>query len=139
MAVPLTLTTEEILHQLQKLTQGLYYQSEADYPLEIVQYNATATNELSKEAILSLVGKTPAEPVEVVESASFFRPIIPVNSGGEKEVSSVNNSQTLQLFFEQYLRETKVYRIGRRTILALLLGKTASGNWIGVKTTIIET
>ncbi|QMU30541.1 nuclease A inhibitor family protein [Adhaeribacter radiodurans] len=139
MAAPATLTTEEVLSQLQILTQGLYYQSEADYPLEVVSFDATITNELTQEEILTLTGKTPGEPVEVMETSTFFRHFNQVNSTTNQEVSSATNAQALQFFLEQNVQNMKVYRMGKRTISALLVGKTATGNWIGLQTTIIET
>ncbi|MDQ3290711.1 MAG: nuclease A inhibitor family protein [Bacteroidota bacterium] len=139
MASPSSLTTEEILFQLHKLIQGLYYQSEADYPLEVVSIDGPPTNELTQETILNITGKTATEPIEVTESISFFRHLAQVNPGTEQKANAPTSPQALQNFLEQFLLDLKVYRIGRRTLTGLLVGKTANGSWLGIKTTIIET
>lgn len=47
--------------------------------------------------------------------------------------------QILQTFIEQNLSDVNVYRIGRREITAMALGKLPEGGCGGFKTILIET
>lgn len=136
---PAALSPEELLFKLRELTQGLYYPSEGDYPLEVVYYAAVSVNPITPEKVLSLTGNSLQEQVEVVELTYFFRNVIKPTHAATNLNDSTARFQALQTFLEQYLPDMKVYKIGKRTIDVYLLSKLPEEKLIGLKTTVIET
>lgn len=124
------MTNNAILQRLEELTNGLYYMSESDYPLEVVHYDKVESSALSE---------TKAK-VETIELAYFLRNMTkaaPEADDAAKQVAE--RYQTLQTFMEQHLGDVKVYRIGRREVVALAIGALPEGGYGGFKTTLIET
>ncbi len=68
-----SLSPAQVLQKLQELTQGLYYRSENDFPVEVVQYAHPAAKELTNEQVLALIQPLAQEPVEVKDLPAFFR------------------------------------------------------------------
>ena len=133
------LSSEEIVAKLEELTTGLYYQSESDYPVEVVHYNTVLPDPLTEEALVTLTGSTTEMPVEVTDLASFFRHVIKPDYTVSQANSAPPQMVALQIFCEQYLQDINVYQIGRRTLTALLLGRSSEGELLGLKTTIVQT
>jgi histidine triad (HIT) family protein len=133
------ISSEEIVIRLQELTTGLYYQSESDYPLEVVLYKTALPDTFTEKELVALTGQSTETPLEVADATSFFRMVtkpINVTSTADKSPAQITS---LQAFCEKHLQNMKVYRIGDRTLTALLLGKAGDGKLLGLKTTIIQT
>ena len=47
--------------------------------------------------------------------------------------------QRLLKLLKENLEDLKVYRIGERYIAVYIVGRTASGNWLGLSTQVLET
>jgi len=113
--------TDTVLEDLRRLTEGLLYLSETDAPLEVVRFSASSGSVPMAAEVATWTGKEGECAVETVELGTFSR------------------FQALQAYLEQHLREVRVYRIGHRRITALVVGKASSGEWVGVKTELVET
>ena len=109
-----SLSKEEVLQKLQEFTQSLLYLSESDYPVEVVQFNATPTDELTTDQVLALVHQPPGESVEIRDLHYFFRNVTKSTNPEEGLDSMANRFFTLEAFIEQHLRNVKVYRIGKK-------------------------
>ncbi|MFD3000414.1 nuclease A inhibitor family protein [Pontibacter toksunensis] len=134
------MTNEAILQKLQELTQGLYYISESDYPMEVVHFDDVEADNLSDEAISQLAGQPTDAKVETVDLAYFLRNMTRTEpEADEAEGQNAERFQALQALMEQQLSGVKVYRIGRREITALALGALPEGGYGGFKTILIET
>ena len=132
-----TLSEAQILAQLQALTQGLYYRSESDYPLEVVQYIVPVATELTITQARAFLQAPTSEPMEIKDLPYFFRP---VTKGGDADPESMpNRFRALAAFLEQQLEGLKVYRLGKYEIQTYVLGKLNPQTYIGLKTTVIET
>jgi len=136
-----SLPAAEVITKLQELTKGLFYLSEADYPVEVVHYPVPTPELLTEKDVLALTGSSGNQPVATTDVASFFRNVTVTNPQNlpAKAESASDVITSLRTFCEQHLQNTKVYLLGSRTILALLLGKTPEGQLLGLKTTIIQT
>ena len=126
------------LAQLQKLTEGLYFVSESDAPLEAVRYAAPA-GDLSDAALQKAVGEPATEKVETVELTQFLRNHT-ADDGVLGDVTLANKFKALQMYLKQELDGVQVYRVGSGPqVRAYALGRTAGGQLAGFKTVLTET
>ena len=126
------------LAQLQKLTEGLYFVSESDAPLEAVRYAAPA-GDLSDAALREAVGEPATEKVEIVELTQFLRNHT-ADDGVLGDVTLANKFKALQMYLKQELDGVQVYRVGSGPqVRAYVLGRTAGGQLAGFKTVLTET
>ncbi|PTX15022.1 nuclease A inhibitor-like protein [Pontibacter mucosus] len=128
--------TDAALKELRRLSEGLLYVSETDAPLEAVHFPASFGAAPTAREVAAWAGKEGT--VENMELGTFFRPMI-TNTETTEDRETAARFQSLQAYLEQHLDEVKVYRIGRRRITALVLGRADTGDWIGVKTEVVET
>ena len=132
------LPPEQVVQKLQELTQGLWYLSESDYPVEVVQFEVPFTNELTTDQVLTLVHQPPGEPVEISDLHYFFRNVTKFANPEEGLNSMANRFLTLEAFLGQHLQNVKVYRIGESEIQTYVLGRLNDDTYMGVKTTVIS-
>ena len=133
-----SLSPEQVLQKLQELTQGLFYRSESDYPVEVVQYAHPGAKELTSEQVLALIRPVAEEPVEVKDLSAFFRTVTRSPDGTSAGDSRAQRFQDLEDFLKQQLPDCQVYRVGKGEIQAYVLGKLNEQTCAGIKTTIIQ-
>jgi Nuclease A inhibitor-like protein len=127
------MNTEEIIDRLQQTTVDLLWVSESDYPFQIVVWS-------DKEINLMLFPDRPDEDTKVISLDDFFAPVLKVEDWYEaEELANVDRYKLLLETIRSNLTELKVFRIGSIEIDIYIVGKTPSGDVIGLKTTIIET
>lgn len=133
--------TAALLEGLRQHTQGLLYQSETDSPLEVVYYPAVSGGGAPAAAELTAwAGKPVQEKIETEALPHFFRNVTRETPDIEAETKQAAlRFQQLQEFLELHLQEVQVYRVGHRSITALILGRTQAGDMAGLKTSIVET
>lgn len=128
---------QAILEQLNELSSGLYFLSESEYPFEMVNFGSLPANSdvpsLLRQRLISM---SPDTKLEVEDLAYFFRNHTDADLVDEQ---TAQRFLQLQTFMMQHLQDIKVYRVGERRITVLILGKTASGDYAGLKTVVIET
>ena len=140
MSLPNTLSREELVKQLEELTKGLFYMSESDYPLEVVVLDRVENNIPIPTAILALTKQPSSTQVFEETLTYFFRNMTKDRANADEETrKQTERFRILQNFMEQHLQEVKVYRLGKREIIAYALGKTADNDYIGFKTIVVET
>ena len=130
------LTSEAIIKKLQELTQGLFYISESDYPLDVVCLKPEANGEMLEADILKLANKQTNTPIKKEEVSRFFRNMV------KEEVVGAENAirfLALKAFMEENLADLAIYKVGETEVEAFALGKLKSGELAGVKTIIIQT
>ena len=136
-ATAATTSADLAVAQLRQLTQGLYYVSESDAPLEVVSYPKPA--EVNKVSILQLAGLPPDTPYEEQDLLYFLRNHT-ADDGVLQDPALANRYKALQMFMKQELDDTVVYRLGSSPqIQAYALGQTAGGELAGFKTVLSET
>jgi hypothetical protein len=117
------------LDVLQKAVKGLRYTSETDAPLEAFVWGEERS--LTKKMILDLVGVEQNTAIETETLEDFFHAVPPEDKAKFDELA-----KTLQ----EQLSSIKVYKIGDEAEKqAYIVGKTAGGQWAGLKTTVVET
>jgi hypothetical protein len=127
---------EQILAELARAVKGLWYMSESDYPFETVRLEGTT--EPNPEALPRLAGADPNTLVETRELEDFFREGAAVRMSQEGAGEPASFAAVVQTLTEN-LKDIRVYRIGEINIPVYVLGRSASGSWLGVSTRVVET
>lgn len=128
---------EQIVEELKRASEGLLFMSEADYPLEVVRLDDGT--ELNQQ-LLALSGAAAGARVDTVSTDAFFRSAVsePEWKQGD-ELATARRYQTLVRLLKENLTEPRVYRVGEVNMAVFILGKSAEGNWLGLRTRVVET
>ncbi|HEY1015462.1 MAG TPA: nuclease A inhibitor family protein [Herpetosiphonaceae bacterium] len=128
----------KILQDLERLSEGLLFPNESDYPLEPFAWRSRKP--FSAEALVGECDYPEGTAVETVEVDYFFRNVIQDQEWHTPEESEkVRRFRELLAYLKAELTEIQVYRVGAISIDAYILGKTADGHVVGLKTTLVET
>ena len=131
------MTDEKLIEELREATRGLLVMSESDYPLEVFNWGAA---EPTPEFLRGLTGETADAQVETRAAADIFRVMVSEPEWKNAEqLSGARRFQKLARLLEQNLTELKAYRVGSINIPVYVVGRSASGNWLGVSTRVVET
>ena len=124
--------------QLETLTRGLLFVSEADHPFQVVRWPALP--ELDEQRLLQALGKPADSPVTRLTLEAFFARAVEDQSWhGPAERVTVQRYRKLLDFLATSLEQPRAFRVGAIEVAAYALGKTSDGYWLGVATTLIET
>lgn len=128
-----TTSIEQLLTLLRETASGLLYPSETDAPLTPYWWDNAAGSEPSPEALLRTEDRTPDTAVEETGAADFFAPVT------EGDGEDAARFRKLEEILKRDLTDLRGYRVGAVDIDVYLLGRHASGEWIGLKTHVVET
>lgn len=127
-----------LLEQLAQAAQGLWYLSESESPLE--PFSLPPGTALSSDAELLAATGHQGQTVEQVTLTHFFRNMVrPADDQDPAQQEIAHRFLALQTWLETNLQEVTVYRVGTTEVQAYVLGKTPAGDWLGLKTTLVET
>jgi hypothetical protein len=129
-----------ITNKLKKATDGLMFQSESDYPIELFYLEGNEKKSIARDDILN-VGKHPAKTlVKTMKLEDFFASAIQEQSWhGAEEKEIVNRFRELVHILKEDLSDVKVFKVGKVEIDVYVIGKIESGDFAGVKTKVVET
>ena len=131
-------TDEELLAELREAAAGLLFMSESDHPLEVVSWEGGAP--ITPERLRREAGKGEDAAVAEVTAAQFFRAATAEPDWkGEAELATARRYQALLRLLEENLTGLAAYRVGEIDITAYVLGRGAGGNWLGLRTRLVET
>jgi hypothetical protein len=129
---------EEIKAELKRLTDGLLFMSESDYPFEIFYREGNA--EISTKSLTELSGEPPDTPVEVMSLEDFLGASVSEPAWkGEEQLAIAKRYQALLRLLKENLEGAQVYRVGRINIAVYIIGRSRAGNWLGITTRVVET
>lgn len=124
--------------RLKSLTEGLSYQSESDYAVEPYAREAGKGAPSAEEFAKGREGEDAA--VRELDFDSFFRNYTAEQDWwGDEERAVAAKFQALVKFLKESLKDIKVFRVGGVDADVYVVGKTASGDFAGVKTKVVET
>lgn len=127
----------DIEKDLQKAIQGLLYPSETDASFEIVHWQDGEN--LDPKKVLQLSGHKPKDLVEIQSVEDFFKPLTDVQTWfGTEEKATAKKFGQLEAIIKQ-LKNPQVFKIGKIQIDIYVVGKSPTGDWVGVKTSAVET
>ncbi len=131
-------TDEQLVEELKQLTAGLLFMSESDYPFEVVSLKGSP--ELTDVYLRELAGADASAPVGNQSLDQFFRAAAAeADWKGAEELALAKRYQALVSWLKEHLDNPTVYRVGAVDIRVYILGRSPSGNWIGISTRAIET
>jgi hypothetical protein len=130
-------TTPEIIDLFKQATTDLLWSSESDYPFEIVTWDRGV--EMTPNALFSK-REDPAATIDTISLTDLFAPVLIVEDWYEAaELEQVNRYTDLLHAIESNLAEVQVFRVGEIEIAIYIVGKTPTGDIIGLKTHAVET
>jgi len=131
-AKPVHAMNQGALTALQDATKGLLYPSETDNPFELVSWGK-ADGDLTPPRVAVLVKAPAGTAVEEQSLADFFQYLTDDKAEHAKEFGQ------LQQVIGKQLTDTRVFKVGSVTIDVYIVGRTADGEWAGLKTQSVET
>ena len=129
----------QVLSELARAAEGLWYMSESDYPLEVFAWDASA--EVTPEYLRRAAGADADAGVEAREAPDFFDPARFVQQGpGGAALAGAAKAETLRRLLIEHLEGLRVYRVGRVNIPVFIVGRSRrTGSWVGLSTRVVET
>jgi hypothetical protein len=117
------------LDALKKASKGLLFPSESEAPLEPFTWKDGGA--LTHERLLELAGAEEGTAVEETELGSLLRTVPPEDKGKFDKLAKV---------LQEQLSGIKVYKVGDEAEREVyVVGKTRTGQWAGLKTSVVET
>ncbi len=127
----------ELINQLSQASEGLLWLSESDYPFETIYWKDVIDIEAKLREVTDC---SPDTPIEVRELESFFWRVTEDDDWDEEEDMLIcKRYRELVNLLQIHLRDIKVYRVGEIEVNCYILGRTKSGNIIGLSTISVET
>ncbi len=118
-----------VLTALRKASKGLRYTSETDAPLTPFLWEDSG--QLTDKHLRELAGVPEGANVEEESLDDFFYAVPPENKESFNRLAAVLKEQ---------LSGIKVCKVGDEAEKqAFIVGKTSTGHWAGLKTTVVET
>lgn len=121
------------LRTLEEAAAGLLFPSETDAPLVPIELSGVEGADLSAEGLLRAEGRAEGTKVEETTADDLFAPLIEAGDDDAKKYGRI-----LELLKAE-LSNLRVYRAGSTDIDVYVLGRHASGAWVGLKTKVVET
>ncbi len=130
-------TTAAIIDRLKQATTDLLWSSESDYPFEIVTWELGT--DLTPSDLFSNIYDTELA-IESVTLTDLFEPVLTIEDWYEQtELDLVDRYTNLLDSIGNNLGEAQVFRVGEVEIDIYIIGKTPTGDIVGLKTRSVET
>jgi hypothetical protein len=129
----------ELRRELERLTDGMTFTSESDFPLDVVIWRRPGGAPTAAR-LAFLTGAPDPDSARVMTVDDFFRSAarLPRASDAEEQ-AVVRRFQRLAEFLKRRLVGARAFRFGRSAIRAYVVGTASNGDWLGIATTMIET
>jgi hypothetical protein len=123
---------------LETLVAGLRVPSETDSPVEV--FTRPACSELSVQALLAEQRLGPDEKVDTETAETFFAPLVQQQPWfDEAERATAGRFRSLLEYLQSSFVELRVFRVGQAAQTVLIVGRCGAGDWIGLRTAVVET
>ena len=129
---------QRMIDAFSQASKGLIYISESD--AEVTPFFDGKVDAVTKEAVLNAAGKPPDTRIEEVDFDQFFARLSEIKEWYEdEEKERAGRFARLSEVLQGYLRELKVFRLGRVQIDIYVVGLDETDHLAGVKTQAVET
>lgn len=122
------MANDDLLQTLRAAADGLYYPSESDEPFEAFRWPGSA-GRTARAAVAARAGAD--VPLDEQSPAAFFDPLA--------ATADADRYRALRGALESAVRGLTVIRAGERRVAVHLIGRAPDGDWVGLRTTSIET
>jgi Nuclease A inhibitor-like protein len=119
----------DVAAAIQKASAGLEYPSESDTPFDLVRWDAEQ-GDPTPDSVSKFAGRA-KEKAKQVPVDEFFAALAETDDAAE--------FQKLEAVLTKNLSDLRVYRVGTPKVDIYILGKAASGAWLGLHTSSVET
>ena len=131
--------SEAVLSELAAAVDGLLYPSETDAPFDVVRWPGDGTP-IEIGRLRELSGHASGSPAEVISLDRLFEDLVtPQPWHGEAEKATLARYANLREAICRNLSDVRVFRIGEVRVDIYIIGVTAEGDWVGVRTMAVET
>ena len=128
----------DAMTRLAKATDGLWFSSEADYPLEPFVW--TDAEPFSPDALYKLTTLPPSTPVTKKDFDDFFAPMLDPASGDTPKASERRaRYRKLVRLLRQNFSDLAVYKLGTIEMPTFIVGRLPDGTVAGLRTTVVQT
>jgi hypothetical protein len=130
---------DELLErELNNAARGLTFMSESDYPVEVLRWDARVA--VTPDYLRALAGEDASAQVETKTVEEFFRASTSEPDWkGAAQIETARKYQALLRLLTERLTDLKAYRVGGVNAAVYVVGRSASGAWLGVATRVVET
>ena len=133
-------TDAELFKILSDASSGLLYQTELDYPFEVIIHGNTNKTAINKETILKLMKGSPEDAVEESDIDTFFStPTLDQDWHSPEDKKRVARFRNLVSSIKTNFKEIRVFKKGRIYIDVYITGRAPSGNIAVVSTKLMQT
>ena len=130
---------KNVVDALKRASRDLLFPSESEYPFEPVVWKGKG-EDLDPKALVREAGGKARTPVKEVDLDRFFRDVVLEKEWQDaEEKRDVARFRKLVATLKEHLRDIKVFRVGKIQVDVYIVGRTESGDWAGLKTTMVET
>jgi hypothetical protein len=130
---------DELVRDLERLTEGLLFMSESDFPLAVVFWRQPGGNPTARR-LAALTGEPHPDLAQLMTVDEFFANAATARPWYNAEEQAIaRRYAALVHYLKTRLTGARVFRFGRIAIHAYVVGTTRNGDWIGLATTQIET
>lgn len=131
------LDSTTVLQSIEEAARGLLFPSESDFPIEPFSYGE---QEPTPAGLLEQRGLSADTPVEQAKLDDFFAGLTQSSEdASEADRASAERFRALMTVLEKNIEDARMYRLGTVNIEVIVLGRHASGAWLGVRTNVVET
>lgn len=127
-----------LTQQIKTAASGLWYISETD--AEIFPFTGSKADSVTKENLLTQIGKPPDTPFEERGFDEMLERFITIQDWfGDEEKATAEKFAALKSLLEKNLTDLKVFKVGRIEVDIYFVGLDAEGNLAGIQTKAVET
>ena len=132
-------SSAELRRELERLTDGMTFMSESDFPVDVVIWRRPGGAPTAAR-LAFLTGNPAPETGRMTTVEDFFRAAArPPRASDAEERAVARRFRRLADFLKDRLAGTRAFRFGRSTVRAYVVGTASNGDWIGIATTLIVT
>jgi hypothetical protein len=131
---------DSLLRNLKRLTKGLTFMSESDYPVEPFLQDGDGQAAPSAQDFVASKKSDPNANTRELDFSDFFNGATQQQDGQSGEArTQAARFQSLVRLLRDNLNDIHVYRVGDVEADVYVVGKTKSGRLAGVTTKVVET
>ena len=126
-----------LIQTIEDAARGLLFPSESDFPIEPFSYG---DQEPTAATLLAQRGLAADTPVEQAGLGDFFAGLTDApEDASDADKASAERFRALMNVLEKNVDDARMYRLGKVDIEVVVVGRHASGTWLGVRTNVVET
>jgi hypothetical protein len=128
----------DLSQQIKNAAEGLWYISETD--AEIFPFTGSIADAVTKENLLSQIGKPADSPIEERGFEEIFARFITIQDWfGDEEKATAERFAVLKDLLAKNLKDLKVFKVGQIELDIYFVGLDAEGKLAGIQTKAVET